>query len=177
MCLWFVTNPKKTRADKWFIQMVKCCSQLWRWPDSGQKRCLRFWMYFDDMWYQVIGIKYLVSNIWAKYVVPCMWYQIFGTKYLVLSICGIKAVREAYSPKIPRAETFASTVNASWFQTDLKPIPNRFQTDASTWYQILGTKYLVPSTGYQVLGTKYLVPSTWYQQVLGTKYLVPSTGT
>ena len=31
------------------------------------------------------------------------------------------------------------------------------------WYQVLGTKYLVPSTWYQVRGTKYLVPSTWYQ--------------
>ena len=41
-------------------------------------------------------------------------------------------------------------------------------------YQILGTKYLVPSTWYQILGTKYLVPSTWYQ-VLGTKYLIPGT--
>ena len=27
---------------------------------------------------------------------------------------------------------------------------------------------------YQVLGTKYLVPSTWCQ-ILGTKYLVPNT--
>ena len=35
------------------------------------------------------------------------------------------------------------------------------------WYQVLGTKYLVPSTWYQVLGIKYLVPGTWYQ-VLGT---------
>ena len=50
-------------------------------------------------------------------------------------------------------------------------------------FQVLGTKYLVPSTGtkylvpsvwYQVLGAKHLVPRTWYQ-VLGTKYLVPST--
>ena len=33
----------------------------------------------------------------------------------------------------------------------------------STLYQVLGTKYLVPSTWYHVLGTKYfLVPSTWY---------------
>ena len=41
------------------------------------------------------------------------------------------------------------------------------------WYQVLGTKYLVPSTStwYQVLG---LVLSTWYQ-ALGTKYLGPST--
>ena len=38
------------------------------------------------------------------------------------------------------------------------------------WYQVLGTKYLVPGTWYQVLGTRYFVPSTWYQ-VLGTKYL------
>ena len=54
----------------------------------------------------------------------------------------------------------------------------------STWYQVLGskylvqvpgTKYLVPSTLYRVLGTRYLVLSTWYQ-VLATKYLVPSTG-
>ena len=46
----------------------------------------------------------------------------------------------------------------------------------SPWYQVLGTKYLVPSTWYQVLGTKYLylVPSSWYR-VLGTEYLVPST--
>ena len=43
-----------------------------------------------------------------------------------------------------------------------------------SWYQVLGTRYLVPSTWYQVLSTKYLVPSTWYR-VLGTKYLVPST--
>ena len=44
----------------------------------------------------------------------------------------------------------------------------------STWYQVLGAKYLVPSAWHQVLGTKYLSPSTWYL-VLGTKYLVPST--
>ena len=36
-----------------------------------------------------------------------------------------------------------------------------------TWYQVPGTKYLVPSAWYQALGTKrlgtkYLVPSTWY---------------
>ena len=48
-----------------------------------------------------------------------------------------------------------------------------FLIDFSTWYQVLGTKY-VPSTWYQVPGTKYLVPSTWYQ-VLGARYLVPST--
>ena len=50
----------------------------------------------------------------------------------------------------------------------------------SGWYQVLGTRYLVPSVGithlvpwawYQVPGRKYLVPSTWYQ-VLRTKYLV-----
>ena len=44
----------------------------------------------------------------------------------------------------------------------------------NTWYQVLGTKFLVPSTRYQVLVTKYLVTSTWYQ-VLGAKYRVPST--
>ncbi len=27
---------------------------------------------------------------------------------------------------------------------------------SSTWYQVLGTKYLVPSTWYKVLGTKYV---------------------
>ncbi len=32
-------------------------------------------------------------------------------------------------------------------------------------YQVLGTKYLVPSTWYQVPGTKYLVPGTWYRKV------------
>ena len=47
-------------------------------------------------------------------------------------------------------------------------------SNCCTWYQVLGTKYLVPSTWYQVPGSKYLVPSTWYQ-VLGTKYLVPGT--
>ena len=32
----------------------------------------------------------------------------------------------------------------------------------NTWYQVLGTKYLVPNTWYQVLGAQYLVPNTWY---------------
>ena len=46
-------------------------------------------------------------------------------------------------------------------------------------YQVLGTKYLVPSTSTWylvqiVLGTKCLVLGTWYQ-VLGTKYLVLGT--
>ena len=36
-------------------------------------------------------------------------------------------------------------------------------TDTKTWYQVLGTKDLVPSTWYQVLGTKHSVPSTWYK--------------
>ena len=44
--------------------------------------------------------------------------------------------------------------------------------------QLLGTKYFEPSTWYEVLGTQYLVPrplvlpSTWYQILLGTRYLV-----
>ncbi len=78
-----------------------------------------------SIWYQVSGTKYLVQSTWyqvfgTKYLVPSTWYQVFGTKYLVPTICGIKAVGEAYHPKIPRTGTFASTVNASWFQTNEK---------------------------------------------------------
>ena len=63
---------------------------------------------------------------------------------------------------------------------------------AAAWYQVSGTRYLVPGIWYQVPGTwlvpgtcylvpdtwylvpGYLVPGTWYQ-VRGTRYLAPGT--
>jgi hypothetical protein len=44
---------------------------------------------------------------------------------------------------------------------------------AAAWYQVSGTRYLVPGIWYQVPGT-WLVPGTWYQ-VPATWYLVPGT--
>ena len=44
--------------------------------------------------------------------------------------------------------------------------PSPFTSSPSTWYHVLGTKFLVLSTRYQISPstcTKYLVPSTWYQ--------------
>ena len=51
---------------------------------------------------------------------------------------------------------------------------------AAAWYQVSGTRYLVPGIWYQVPGT-WLAPGTWYQvpgtryQLPGTWYLVPGT--
>ena len=38
--LLFLGTPKKTWNEKMYIEMVKCCLDLWRWPDSWQKRWL-----------------------------------------------------------------------------------------------------------------------------------------
>ena len=57
-------HPKKTRNEKMYIEMVKCCLHLWRWIDSWPKRCLRF------------GHNYVPST-----VVPSTWYQTRGTKH------------------------------------------------------------------------------------------------
>ena len=47
----------------------------------------------------------------------------------------------------------------------------------STWYKVLGAKYLVPGTKYLVrLGTKSLLPRLGTKNMaLGTKCVVPST--
>ena len=71
------------------------------------------------------------------------------------------------------SETFRSVILLRIAYLGCPKAGLRPQND-SIWYQVLGTKYLVPSIWYQVFGTKYLVPNTWYQ-VFGTKYLVPNT--
>ena len=82
----------------------------------------------------------------------------------------------------PRLFSFQGTVNgykihlAAIFLTVppvkiiLATMLGLFLIDFSTWYQVLGTKCLVPSTWYQVLGAKYLVPSIWYRGLRTTNY-------
>jgi hypothetical protein len=50
------------------------------------------------------------------------------------------------------------------------------------WYQVLGTRHLVPDTWHQAPGAWYQAPGTWYQvpatrcQVPGTWYQASGTG-
>ena len=84
-------HPKKTRNEKMYIQMVKCCLDLWRWIDSWPKRCLRFGHdYVPSAWYQVLCTKHLAPStryqvLGTKYLVPSTWYHVLGVKYLVPS--------------------------------------------------------------------------------------------
>ena len=69
--------------------------------------------------------------------------------------------REAIScAQVAEIRTNRSELNFQIYQI----YQNMSKYDTNTWYQGLGTKYLVPSTWCPILGTEYLVSNSYYRR-------------
>jgi len=165
--------------------------------------------------YQKLGTKYLVPSSWYPILGTKYWYQDKTRKLNHISpntdsletFPAWLVLQFMYDSQVTKQHTIVFYV---WFthmcrhrfgerHTSTVPCNQHYKCAdmplvvatficlvPSTWYRVLGTRYLVPRIWYHVFGTKRqvlstqflfntkcLAPCTWYH-VLGTKYLVPS---